>query len=154
MLKPKQLTCLEMLTSGHSRVEISKKLNISESTIQRWQKLPEFKDALEGVAFSPVAVTSIEVTSSHRTRRERLERLLDSSIDVLEEIVKNEESRTSDKIRAIQLIGDWVGIGKLPDYEAALMVLEEMGWLPSDVVESARDGAIEFKEKVRKALSA
>lgn len=153
MLKAKQLACLEMLTSGHSRVEISKKLNISESTIQRWQKLTEFKDALEGVAFAPSVISSVEVVNTHKSRRERLDRLVDASIDMLEQVITSEDCRCADRIRAAVVVGSWVGIDKKPDYEAALLLLSEYGWLSDNVTEIARQASIDFKGKVQKAIA-
>jgi hypothetical protein len=39
----------------------------------------------------------------------QLLRLSGKSLDCLEEIIDNPESRTSDRLKAIQIVGDWVG---------------------------------------------
>jgi hypothetical protein len=152
VLTPKQLRCIELLTSGVKHTDIARELNIHHRTIKRWLKLDEFTEALEGVSYRPVPVSSVEVVNSHQARRDRLERLLDKALDTLEDCLDNPDAKPSDKIRSAQIIGDWHGIAKLPDYEGAIMVLQELGWIPNKVLEAGREGAFEFQEKIKQAF--
>jgi Homeodomain-like domain len=152
MLTPKQLRCIELLSSEVPQKDIAKELGVSERTIQRWLKLDEFQDALEGVSYRPVAVSAVDVVSSHKSRREKLDSLLDTSLDVLESVIINGDCKTSDRIRACQIVGDWQGITKLPDYDQALITLVGLGWLPNKMSVVVVEGVEELKEKIRQSL--
>lgn len=152
MLTPKQLRAIELLVSEVEQKVIAKELGVSDRTIQRWLKLDEFKEGLEGISYRPVAVSAVEVVNAHQSRRERLESLLDKAIDTLEATLENPDVRTCDRLKAAQMVGDWAGAGKLPDYETAIMALQELGWLPPRVLEASMEGSQEFRERIKKAL--
>lgn len=60
-MTPKQIRCIELLACGTLQKDIAQELGISERSIQRWQALSEFKNALEGISYRPVAVSAVEV---------------------------------------------------------------------------------------------
>lgn len=138
---------------GKSQKEIATELGISDRTIQRWLKVGEFKNALEGVPCDLVEVSSVERINPFQERRKRLGRLLDRAVDVVEEVLNDSEAKTADRLKAAVTIGEWVGVGKTSDYESALMCLYELGWISGDVIEEAQAGALEFKERIQRSLT-
>jgi DNA-binding MarR family transcriptional regulator len=155
MLTPKQLRCIELLASEVQQKDIAKELGISDRTIQRWLKLDEFKDALEGVSYRPVAVSAVEVVNSHEKRRERLEKLLDKAVDMLEATLDNPDARTVDKLKACQLIGDWSGAGRIGQLDEmdAFARLCNLDIIPEESMDRIIEGHREFKKVMSSALS-
>jgi transcriptional antiterminator len=100
-LTTQQLEAVAAMSRGVTLPEIAKKLKISIRTLQRWAKLPEFAAAL----------SQIQAEASHRVRVEvvddvalRVKRLVFKSLNSLESVLDNVDSRNSDRIAASKVL--------------------------------------------------
>jgi hypothetical protein len=106
-LTPKQLEAVSGIAKGTTPSVIGKSINVSERTIQRWQKLPEFVEAVEEIrqrtTVKVIAETSKDVAA-------RIQSLIPKAIDTLESYLDNPEARGSDRLRACHILGSWAGL--------------------------------------------
>ncbi len=122
MLSPEQLKALELLSSGHSQVSVANQLGVSRRTVVRWMSKPEFKQALTGLGSNQFIVNQdaiepeiIKPQNSQLSIRERLNSLIPSIIDECEAILKDPDTRTSDKLKSAALLAKWSGLEDRPD---------------------------------------
>jgi hypothetical protein len=106
-LTPKQLEAVSGIAKGITPSVIGKSINVSERTVQRWMKLPEFVEAVEEIrersTVRVVAETAKDVS-------ERIQSLVPKAIDTLESYLDNPEARGSDRLRACHILGSWAGL--------------------------------------------
>jgi uncharacterized protein YjcR len=105
-LSQKQLECVGFMSSGVSQRKIAETLNITPKTIQRWQKLPEFSQALRAAEIGQersqeIAKVAAEVVQENKTHRDHLR---DKELKILDKIQENLEvllSNDPGNLRAI-----------------------------------------------------
>jgi hypothetical protein len=122
LLSPEQLKALELLSAGHSQVSVANQLEVSRRTVVRWMSKPEFRQALTGLGSNQFIVNPdtiepeiIKPKTSQLSIRERLNNLIPSIIDETEAILKNPDTRTSDKLKSAALLAKWAGLEDRPD---------------------------------------
>jgi transposase len=106
-LNPEQLKALAMLAEGALSSEIAAKLKVSQRSIQRWQKLPEF---VKGIAEIHTKATENTIETTAANISNRIQRLLPKALDTIEYYIENEEAKASDRLRACHLVGSWAGL--------------------------------------------
>lgn len=109
-----------LLESGMSVAEVADELQVSARTVQRWRNRPRL---LPQGRPEEKPHPHIEVVDSDDFQKNefqeailsykcagKLEALIPIALDQLESILKNPDTRTTDRLRACQLIGDWSGL--------------------------------------------
>jgi secreted Zn-dependent insulinase-like peptidase len=103
-LTPKQLEAVSGIAKGLAPSQIAKVLGISDRTVQRWQKLPEFVATLSQIQGEASRQVKAELVENVSSVNSRLENLASKSLDCLEQILDNPEARNSDRIQAAKLV--------------------------------------------------
>lgn len=132
MKKTKQLAALRLNRQGIATSKIAAKLGVSIRTIQRWllaeAPLPSEDDQTQALddsqASEPESGHELSTPSSRdsegfdeavasRTAL-RLMKLSEAAIGAVEDCLSNPYVKTSDKLKAAQIVGDWLGLGATP----------------------------------------
>jgi hypothetical protein len=107
-----------LLESGMSTSEVAQQLQVSPRTLQRWRNRPRLLPLAE-LENSQIEVLDSDDDFDKMEYRgyllnfkstSRLEKLIPAAMDQLEAILIDPNSRSSDKLRACQIIGDWSGL--------------------------------------------
>jgi hypothetical protein len=112
-----QLKAAQALASGLSQVKAAKESGVSRITVIRWLKIPEFKakvTQLSKKAEEAETEAFVEVT------KEKVRRGAITSTELVElfsGIVRDQEARLGDRIRAGEALARWLGIGESKRYE-------------------------------------
>jgi transposase len=107
-LTTQQLEAVAEVARGVSLPEIAKKLKISTRTLQRWAKLPEFIAARNDIQNKVSRQVKADVVDELASISSRLENLASKSLDCLEQILDNPESRNADRVQAAKLLlNEW-----------------------------------------------
>lgn len=118
--KTKQLAALRLHRQGVPKPQIAAKLGISVRTIQRWL-LEESPVPIEGEGevghdlSTPSSCISerFDATTTRQTAL-RLMKLSEAAIAVVEDTLSNPYVKQADKLKAAQIVGDWLGLGATP----------------------------------------
>lgn len=135
-LTPKQLEAIAGISRGLTPSQIGKALGISSRTIERWWKLPEFVATLTQIQSEVSHRVRVEVVEDVASISSRLENLASKSFNYLEEIVDDEEARTSDRLQAAKvLIANWQQMQppRMSEMES-LKVLIEANWIDDNAI--------------------
>lgn len=108
-LTPQQLEAFSLLSSGFTQLETAQKIGVSERSIQRWVKIPEFAEALKDAGQK---ATQITVEATAENINSHIQKLIPKAIRALEDILDNDEARNSDKLRASEILGRWAGLAQ------------------------------------------
>ncbi len=108
-LSPKQLEAVSGIAKGLTPNAIGKSIGISERTVQRWQRLPEFIEAVNEIRERSTAKVIVEVSEDVATR---IQSLVPKAIDTLQSYIENPEARGSDRLRACHILGSWAGLNQ------------------------------------------
>jgi hypothetical protein len=103
-LTPKQLKAVTGIAKGLAPSQIAKVVGVSTRTLERWRKLPEFVDALSQIQGEVSRQVKVELVENVTSITSRLENLASKSLDCLEQIIDNPETRNSDRIQAAKLV--------------------------------------------------
>jgi transcriptional regulator with XRE-family HTH domain len=137
-LTKKQLECVVMLSDGMRQAEVADALGITSRTVQRWQLLPEFSQALKAAEAGQKASQVKVITATHAAkdtlnRREEMRsrelELLDNlQAFLLEDLQENKNHRSIDRLikiseRRSKLLG--LDIRNYPVLEALELLLSE-----------------------------
>jgi hypothetical protein len=106
-LTPKQLQAVSEIAKGLTPSAISKDIGVSERTIQRWLKLPEFIEAVDEIRERSTTKVIVETSNDIAVR---IQSLVPKAIDTLEHYIESPEARASDRLRACHIIGSWAGL--------------------------------------------
>ncbi len=107
-LTKQQLEAVAEVARGVSLPEIAKKLKISTRTVQRWAKLPEFIAAHNDIQNKVSRQVKANVVDELASISSRLENLASKSLDSLERILDDPESRATDRVQAAKLLlNEW-----------------------------------------------
>jgi DNA-directed RNA polymerase specialized sigma24 family protein len=130
-LTPKQLEAVAGIAKGLATRQIAKVVGVSSRTVERWRKLPEFVAAITRIQGNASRQVEAELVSDITCVTSRLENLASKSLDCLEQIIDNPETRNSDRIQASKIIlSEWQR-SQTPatDELRAVKVLVESGFL-------------------------
>lgn len=113
MLSPKQQKALQALISCNSKAEAAEMAGITPRTLSEYQRLPEFREALQA-AFMPMIAEA--------TRQ--AQRALSPALKALETIVGDETASAGSRIAAARTLLEY-GL-KLTEYNDILPTLEAL----------------------------
>jgi hypothetical protein len=119
-LSAKQLEAAQLLGRGVLHHETAKAINVTRQTLHRWSKRDDFQNTIAQVR-NQLQAGMAQQTSSFG---DRLYSLQEVAVDRIEEILKSPDTKTSDRIRAISLVGEWTSISSL--FAGDLMDRKEM----------------------------
>lgn len=108
-LSPNQLEAVSGIAKGLTPSAIGKSLGVSERTVQRWLKLPEFVNAVNEIRERSTTKVIVEVSDDISAR---IQSLIPKALTTLEAYIENPEARGSDRLRACHIIGSWAGLNQ------------------------------------------
>ena len=140
-LNPKQLEAVAGIAKGLATRQIAKVVGVSSRTVERWRKLPEFVAALAQIQGEVSRQVKVELVENVTSINSRLENLASKSLDCLEQIIDNPETRNSDRIQASKIIlSEWQRTQPPALHElAALESLIKAGYLSRAHLEKMRE---------------
>lgn len=104
----------ELFERGLSTTEIAEALSVSVRSVQRWRKNPVLPTPTPSPTSTPdEPALETEILPPDESRSEELGSLYDlipAAIEELHRILGSSDSRTADKLKACQVIGDWSGL--------------------------------------------
>lgn len=106
----KKEAAFELFARGYSHPAISLETGISTRTLSRWKRDYEIQ-INSRAAINPKSDSEI-ATAAQNTTSQRIDDLLDLALDNLEDILNDLELKTTDKLRAISIVGEWSRLGK------------------------------------------
>lgn len=103
---------LDLLRSGHDPNDVSQLLKVSLRTVQRWRSNAEKANQAsltlpQQTSASSSLETAFQIPGeppSEADTRKKIESLTDVALTTLQNILRNPEARTTDQLRACQLI--------------------------------------------------
>ena len=140
-LTPNQLEAVSGIAKGLSPAQIGKVIGVSTRTIQRWLKLPEFVDAIRQIQSEISHRVKVEVVEDVVSINSRLENLASKSLDSLERILDDPESRNADRIQAAKLLLNEFARNQTPVMHelVAVEVLVKSGFLSFEHLQRLKD---------------
>ena len=131
-LTQKQVVAVNALANGLPVEKVALLAEVSKRTVLRWKKMDIFQAELKRARHS-VAKASIEIIreskeSVFQDSRNALKLLLGKSFKVLNEIIDNPEAAERDKLKAIDTIGNWLGVKYMNEVNTAIEMLESRGF--------------------------
>ena len=85
-LNKNQLLAIPMVANGMSGKAVAKELKVTEETISRWKKIPEFQASVNAI-----------LKDAMDSARERLRGLISKALDTLEDAINGDEISQKDK---------------------------------------------------------
>jgi transposase len=76
LLRPRQLTAMQLLVSGTPASQVAERLQISVMTVYRWQRLPAFEAKLNAVTSSGLQEIARTINAASLTAAETLQEIL------------------------------------------------------------------------------
>ncbi len=76
MLKPRQLSAIQLLALGTPAYQVAERLEVSAMTIHRWQRLPEFESKLHSIVDSGLDELARKINIAALTAVETLQEIL------------------------------------------------------------------------------
>jgi hypothetical protein len=92
-LSPKQIAVVTALMTGATNDEAARMAGVSGATVERYKADPHFRENMSNLASETLLFVS-----------ERLIALSLRAMDVLEAIIEDDENRTTDRLKAIELV--------------------------------------------------
>ena len=110
-LTEKQLKAIPLMAEGVAHHAIASQLGVATRTVERWAARPDVKSSVEQ-ARSKVLETVEEQVSEKYKRA--IEQMIPLALTTLNRTLRDTDGRTSDKLRAVQILGKWYGLEKSP----------------------------------------
>ena len=126
----------DLLRYGKTQSEVARSCGITVRTLQRWVNEAQEKVEQQGDLVAVVTETLSSESNGVVERLfnqeffQKLNTLMPSCLQQLEDIVKDPDSRNQDKIRACQLLGDWAGLSG--GLSGAIIRVSAAGYLISE----------------------
>ena len=120
VLTPEQARMVSMLCQGLTNTAISEAIGVCRKTIIRWHKLPHIQEAIAQASSRQTEAVAKEqgeqykqlTKSAQAATTEIVERLLPHAVKVVGRILADGEARTSDRLKAAELLSKWGGLGQ------------------------------------------
>jgi predicted transcriptional regulator len=131
-LSPIQIRAAQLLARGLTQQEVATQVGISRRTISRWLSTEEFRNLSFGlVGSSPKNEPEIQLKSHTDDGADyAIGDLVPMAIKTLVDILSNADTRVSDRLKAVSLVGEWAGLTS--DFNVALASLRRYGLLLSE----------------------
>jgi predicted transcriptional regulator len=113
-----------LLSQDISQSRVAELLKISRKTIERWLKEPGFKEGivsgrkaqLEAALVRNTPLEDVSKVVDTRSQTSLSERLISKCFAALDEVLSNPEARTSDRLKAAQIILSQCGGGAVANF--------------------------------------
>lgn len=118
------------LSRGVPAKEVAEALRVSPRTLQRWRVQPGFKAEMQRIEAESGTVIATQVVENAKldelaTAASRAVALMNRAIDFMELTLDSSDSRVSDRLKIVQLLGKWNGFEN--DFDCALAGLRRYG---------------------------
>ena len=90
---------------------IASQLGVTTRTVERWAVRPDIRQSVEQARTK--ALETVEEAVSEKYKR-AIEGMIPMALTTLHKTLKSADSRDSDKLRAVQILGKWYGLEKTP----------------------------------------
>lgn len=114
LLSEKQLKALQVLSKKGTFKEAAQAAKCGIRTVFRWAKIPEFQARLRG--FSQARMEAVEEVIRQQ-ESVQVQDLVPLSLERIQQILKDPNSRNVDAIKAAELIGKWAQLDQLQKKE-------------------------------------
>lgn len=116
MLTPNQRRALAALLTCKSRVDAARQCGLSTKTLQEYEKIPEFADALERGRRDALADAAHRMAAGYT-----------QTVDALQDIVNNPDTADASRVAAARALLDYgLKFAELTDINKRLDKLEEL----------------------------
>jgi len=111
----KQQQAVNLLIGGRNAAQTARELGLHENTLYKWNKLPEFQDALKQAEREAMRAVSISLLG-----------LAEKATDTLNGVMDKDSARDSSKVRAADIVlGRLLQTRELLELEERISKLEE-----------------------------
>ena len=111
----KQQQAVNLLIGGRNAAQTARELDLHENTLYKWNKLPEFQDALKQAEREAMRAVSISLLG-----------LAEKATDTLNGVMDKDSARDSSKVRAADIVlGRLLQTRELLELEERISKLEE-----------------------------
>jgi len=111
----KQQQAVNLLIGGRNAAQTARELDLHENTLYKWNKLPEFQDALKQAEREAMRAVSISLLG-----------LAEKATDTLSGVMDKDSARDSSKVRAADIVlGRLLQTRELLELEERISKLEE-----------------------------
>lgn len=130
VLSPQQKRAVVLLARGMPPKEVAEALDLSIRTLQRWKNQPEFKTQMQSVEVESGKAIATQIVENVTLDQlavaaSRANSLMSQAIDFMELTLASPDSRVSDRLKIVQILGKWCGFEV--DFERALSCLRSYG---------------------------
>jgi transcriptional regulator with XRE-family HTH domain len=101
----RQQEAIRLLSQGCTQAQVAEQIGVSRRTVERWMSLPEFRQSVNDVGHEVTERLIFDTASE-------LNRLLPLAFSNLQEILQNQDVKTSDRLRACHILGSWAGLSQ------------------------------------------
>lgn len=108
---PQQIRAAQSLASGLPQGKAAKEAGVSRITVIRWLKNPEFKCKVEELSRKVEAVETQTFVQETKQRVRSGAVTLSETIDLLSEVIRDRDCKLSDRLKAADTLGKWLGWG-------------------------------------------
>lgn len=112
----KQLQAAELLARNLSQVKVAAEIGTSRTTIIRWLKQPDFCKKVESLRQKAEQVSTRAFVEVTKERVKCGAITLNETIELLSSVVRDEDCRLSDRLKAAEVLGKWLGWGNGKKY--------------------------------------
>lgn len=102
-----------MLAQGATQLRVANALKINKRTLTRWLGETEFKTKVAELRGHRFRQAEELVKSGNEIQ---LQDLIPKALAALKELLENSDTRSSDRLKAVQLIGSWAGFDKIQEH--------------------------------------
>jgi hypothetical protein len=162
-LTPNQIRAAELLSRGHTQLEVAQSIGVNRKSIQRWLKQQDFKNLSYGLvgrasaAPQPPHQQAPQRPPESQRQPSKLtpQDLIEDALCAVQSILIDPDTRVGDRIKAAALVGQWTGLGQPAQMVEmqALKILIETGWCSDEVLETLIDGSAELEKRMKNVLS-
>jgi hypothetical protein len=155
-LSPQQIRAAELLARGHSQQAAGESVGVTRRTILRWLKQEDFKNlsyGLVGRVQSPPQPLQRSPERRQQSSGLTPQDLVEDALVAVRDILQNPDSRSSDRLKAAALVGEWSGLCRTMSEMEALRVLIEANWISDEALETLIEGGMELEKKMKNVLA-
>ncbi len=137
-LSPEQAKAASALARGLSQERAGQEAGVTRRTVIRWSKDPAFQREVNRLKLE---IKEVKVETVERIVREEeisLSSLLPKALGVLQQILDDPDSRSSDRLKAVSLVGAWAGVA------VAQSKLNDEQQFPSDIPSVQGGAEVDF----------
>lgn len=133
---------IERLSRGETQLQVATSLNINRRTLGRWLKIRQFADELEA-ARSGHRSAIVEILQADE--KITISDLWALSLKVTADILQDPDARTGDKLKAAQIVTEWMKMEQIAEMRRSQQEQEEKRSLQPNGLSDATAAQIRAK---------